>query len=358
MSDSEKFGDARLLASAERLLTDAEQRIRLLDRVTPRNFGVERGRLEKKLAAGEPAEPRFEYEPTNDLADVCRELERAARALPGGGPLSDLYAERAEELLLEARLAESIGTPALRTLAAERFPLPESQELDAVIEAFEGTPADEPSELIRASDASDPRSLLSVLRARVSTLDVPVRIDVRAHLHSVAAAGNGFVALRADALLSARAAERIACHELYAHVLPRMAAEREAFGIYRVGTRGANEDEEGRALCIEERMALLDSGRKHELVRRHRLAIAVRAGAKLTELVTSLRELGASPTVSLDLSLRALRGGGLTREVVYLPAYLRVARAFDEDPRSERFFERGRVALSALPVLRSLDLNR
>jgi hypothetical protein len=358
VTEHQGLGDVRLLASAERLLADAEQRIRLLDRVRPRNFGVERTRLSQKLSAGERAEPSFEYDAANDLHDLCLELEVAARGLTGAGPLGELYAARAEELLLEARLAESIGTPALRTLAEQRYPASPSEELDALLAAFDAAKVDEPSQLIRASDASDPRSLLSVLRARVSALDVPVRIDVRPHLHSVAAAGEGFVALRADALLSARAAERIACHELYAHVLPRMAAGREAFGIYRVGTRGANEDEEGRALCIEERMGFLDGARKQELFSRHRLAVAVRQGADFEELVASVTERGLSPTDSLDFSLRALRGGGLSREVVYLPAYLRVARAFEAEPRSERFFERGRVAVAALPVLRSLDLNR
>lgn len=355
MTEAQALGDARLLASAERLLADAEQRIRLLDRLTPKNLAGERKRLEQRLAAGERAEPRFEYESPSGLTELCRELDRWAELLPRAGMLGELYAERAQELLLEARLVESIGTPALRALAQLRYPSADNDELGVLLQEFGSAPLEATAELILASDANDARSLLNVLRAQIEQLGVPVRIELRPHLHSVAAAGDGFVAVRADAQLTPHAAQRIAQHELFAHVLPRIAAERERHGIYRVGTRGANEDEEGRALYIEQRRALLDGARRHELVRRHRLALAVRAGADFNELVASLTRDGVSRAAAIELSLRALRGGGLAREAVYLPAYLRVARAFAEEPESERYFERGRVALSALPALRALE---
>lgn len=358
MTSAGRLGDPAFSASAERILLQAEQRIRLLDRLTPLNLVDERRRLLQELEAGRRAEPRFEYEVPNGLAELRRELELLIESLRGGGALADLYAERAEELLLEVRIVAAAGTPELRRLATQRYPSQPSEALDALLAKFRALSPEAPSELIPTSDETDPRSLLSVLRARIGELRAPVRIELRAQLHSVAAAGDGFVAIRADARLTARAAERIAAHELFAHVLPRLAAREEALGVYRVGARGANEDEEGRALCLEERSALWDKDRQRELLRRHELALAVRAGADLNELIETAVAGGLARSGALDLSLRALRGGGLAREAVYLPAYLSISRAFARDPACERYFERGRASLASLSKLRELDLSR
>lgn len=349
--------DVELSASVERTLSHAEHRIRLLDRLTPLNLASERRRLLQRLEAGERAQPSFEYEAPTGLAELRHELERLIESLEGGGTLAELYAQRAEELVLEVRIVEAVGTAELSSLASERYPSTTSGELDALLAAFKALPPEEPDELIAATDETDPRSLLNVLRAHIGELRIPVRIELRPQLHSIAAAGDGFVAIRADAAISARAAERIAQHELLAHVLPRLAARRELLGIYRVGVRGSNEDEEGRALWIEERSALWDTARKRELLRRHELALAVRAGAELNDLVHDLVADGVALPTALDLSLRSLRGGGLAREAVYLPAYLRVSRAFAEDAAAERFFERGRASLVGLAHLRELDVT-
>ena len=45
--------------------------------------------------------------------------------------------------------------------------------------------------------------------------------------------------------------------------------------------------------------------------------------------------------------MRIHRGGGLAREVAYVPAYHEVAHAFAENAELERWFERGRVSLGA-----------
>ncbi|MGC4089392.1 MAG: DUF1704 domain-containing protein [Polyangiaceae bacterium] len=352
------LGDPRLLTQAERLLRNAEQRIRLLDRALPTNLSRERQRLQLELAAGRALSPRFEYEPVTDLHEVRASLTALRGALAGAGALAQLYAERAEELLLEAELCENVGQPRFRELAERRFPLLEDTGLAALLDAFSSAPDPQPEELVDACDDADPRSLLNVLRRHIGESKVAVRIELREQLHSVAAAGGGFVAVRRGARLTPSAARRIARHELDGHVLPRLRAEAEVLGIYRAGTRGANEDEEGRALCLEQRLSLWDGARQRELAQRHWLGVAARAGAELSELVELGQGRGMQASAALELSVRVLRGGGLGREVVYLPAFLRISRAFADDAACERYFERGRVSLGALPLLRALELNR
>jgi hypothetical protein len=56
---------------------------------------------------------------------------------------------------------------------------------------------------------------------------------------------------------------------------------------------------------------------------------------------------GASVTTAVRIVSRVQRGGGLAREIVYLPAMVRVARATAADAIVERLMSRGRIAADA-----------
>jgi hypothetical protein len=148
-------------------------------------------------------------------------------------------------------------------------------------------------------------------------------------------------------MLSRAASERIAAHELVAHALPRARAAHAPLGLFRAGTAGSADHEEGRALLVERRAGLFDVERRRELALRHRAALAVRGGAEPAETHALLRELGAPQAAAFEIARRAHRGGGLAREIVYLPAYFAVSEAFAENPALERWFEQGRVDLTA-----------
>jgi len=347
----------RLLRAAS-VLAQAENRIRLLDRVVPRNLASERARLLAARRAGASLTPSFSYAPFDEAAELRAGLEGLAAELDSGDPQDLLFSERARELALEAALAEALGTKAFAPLASARFPGPAPDEvgpLRALLEAFERAPRDRDDAPKIAAASADPRSLVRVLERRLGESDLGARIELRPELGSVAAAGDGVIYVRAGARLSAAEAERIALHELEAHVLPRKRARREPNPIFSVGGGGASEDEEGRALLLEERAGLQGSERKRELLHRHRAAELVRSGASFSDGVRALEDLGVDAERALDWSLRAHRGGGLAREIVYLPAFVRVKRGFALEPQLEGFLARGRVSLAAARTLASLQ---
>ena len=80
-------------------------------------------------------------------------------------------------------------------------------------------------------------------------------------MQSRAACGDGVVFVCIGVSLRASEARRIAEHELLGHALPRLAARSHPLGLLRVGCARSSDDEEGRALHIEERSGLLDEGR-------------------------------------------------------------------------------------------------
>ena len=346
--------------AAASALLEAETRLRLLDRVIPTNVERERGRLAQDLERGKPPIPAFRYARFEAADELRHGLSRLARELRARGPIGDLLAGRADELALEAALVEALGTPDFIRLAAERFATPrasEAAELAALLTRFEAAaPGAIEGERI-PSDGSDPRSLVRVLERAIASLGGSVRIELRKDLGSVAAAGDGVVFVRPGVALSVLEASRIARHELEAHVLPRLAARREHCPVYRAGARGASEDEEGRALWIEERAGLLGPERRRALALRHQLAAGVRAGETFAQTCEAAREFGLELPAAVDSAVRAHRGGGLGREIVYLPAFLRVRAACIAEPWLEGELARGRVSLEAARTLSALRVQ-
>jgi hypothetical protein len=123
-----------------------------------------------------------------------------------------------------------------------------------------------------------------------------------------------------------------------------------------VGTAGACDDEEGRALVIEARSRWFDGERRRALALRHVAAVGVRDGATPRDTMTRLAELGVALGLASELTLRVHRGGGLGRELSYLPRYFALRDALAVEPRLERWFERGRFDLATARRLEAGEL--
>jgi hypothetical protein len=338
---------------AARELKRCEAKVALLDRVRPLNFGAEVTRLLAAFAAGSRPRPAFLQGPPPQLAELRRSLLEAARLLAAGNDEERLLSGRAEELALEAQLAEHVGEPEFATLAAQRFPLPEDADAKhRLAKSWLTAPhAFEPVEPLHSSDDTlDPESLASKLSRRIAAERWPVRVEVVPGLVSLAAVADGVVRVRAGALLSARVAERIALHEVEGHVRPRVAGAALG-GVFLAGSPRASEDEEGRAILLEERAGLLGGERRKELARRYLAAESVRHGAELWDTVELLGKTGATAPSAIELSCRVHRGGGLGRELVYLVGYARVLARLGARPQLEQVLQSGRVSLDAAEAL-------
>lgn len=331
-----------------RQLLRAERAIALLERCQPLNWAGELARLDCEWRAGREARPAFVYRQAPDLAELGRSLSALAEALQGTGQREDWLAGRARELLLEANIARAVGTPALASLAAQRFPGGSAAD-EALARVFIAAPEaeDDRSEeaLWLSQDASSPDSLITLMQREVGRRRLPFRIVVRDDMSSAAATGEDVVYVRAGLWHRRSTAERIVLHEIEGHALPRYRAALKGDWLLCCGVSGASDDEEGRALWLERTHGHLDAARRRELGQRHLAALGVRRGAEWVETVRWLRGCGASIERALALASRVHRGGGLARECVYLPALSRVEHAFAERPELDAWLARGRLSL-------------
>jgi len=343
--------------AAEGLFARAERQIALLARVRPQNLGAECAAWAAALRRGTHGRPAWRYAPAGELGGLRRELASAIRSLAGLGALGQLYERRAEELELEAMLAEQVDTPSFGRTARLRHPVRRGPEHDRANELAAAWAtlcvAASPGACPTSDDRRHPDSLINLLAREIAQLGVPIRVVVQREMQSKAACGDGVVFVRAGLPLLPSEARRIVAHELHGHALPRVLARSHPFGLLRVGSAGANDDEEGRALHIEEHLGLLHDGRRRELGWRHLAGLWVATGADGHECIERLRQFGCGIEDAIALYARVQRGGGLCRELEYIPAWLRFARALHEDAPLAAWLARGRVSLAAARVLRS-----
>lgn len=325
--------------SLDALLRAAAQEFSLLFLATLERESGDHARIVNAFASGSAAEPRGSAPPLarGRLLALRGEVDAAARAIDERTGWLAVYRDRLEELGAELALVDALFTPEVNGRAALRFP-DQHPLADRLAEEFvRAIPDDEEDERIATDDLRDPMSLISQMRARLGFEHLrSVRVLVRPRVGALAAAGDGVVVIAKARMTTAREAYRVVLHEVDGHVLPRERGRRHPLGIATLGSAGTNEDEEGRALCLETADAMLDGRRRRTLGARHIAARMVVDGAEFVDVVRGLASRGLPWEEAVSVTTRVTRGGfsdhghlrgGIARERVYLPAMLRIGEA-------------------------------
>jgi hypothetical protein len=364
-------------APYDALVRSLSEAFPLLQHATPLNAATEQRVMLARWQAGDAVAPAWRA-PSVDAKALARghaAVERARASLPGATPWERVYAARLEELALDLELVGAAFGPSVVRRARARWGRIDAEVDRVAIEwAAEAREAeDDDAPRIPTDDEHDPRSLVSALRRAAGAARVPVRVLVRDRIGALAASGDGVVVVARGRSTTPRETARVVLHEIEGHVLPRERAKAgranadgapgapPAPGVVALGSAGASEDEEGRALVLEERAGFLHAARRRALGLRHLAARHVLAGAGFVELVRTLhRDRGEPLEDALRLASRAMRGGharggdvlgGIAREIIYLPGYLRVLEATRDDAAALDRLGTARLSLAARATL-------
>ena len=352
----------------------AADRVRLLGRLTAGNAASERTRLLVALERGASTMPewtRIEHGQLPDAAAFAALASAFEDESPG--PLGALYAERARELGLEVELVVARGTRDFSRLAEQRHPRRGAltDRADALARSWLTSDGDgdgddngdgdgdtsDAEALVYTDDPTDPSSLLSRMRAELSRARLPFRVAVSPDLAPLAATGEEIVHIGGGRRLTRADVERTVLHEIEGHVRPRVQARQQREPIFTVGTARGTDDQEGRALLLEERHLHLTRARRQGLARRHLACVAMRGGADFVAVMRMLLDdHGASPREAVVIGERIFRGSdgtfpGLGRERGYLESYLDVRDAFAADAALEHVVAAGQIAVATAPLL-------
>ncbi len=322
---------------------------------------AERARLVDAIGRGKHVKPEWNWRPVSVDPSIWRDLDRA-RQLAEYCVAPSLYQARLEELETELLLLESLGqSRKVRPMAARLFGtggerlrdngaltgLEAAHELLARVE-----PTDEPRTVPAASrDGTGLREMMLEFALSVG-LHVAVRVDPG--LIASAAVGERTVFI-ADRMFGAREARRLAVHEVYGHLVSAFNGRAQPLGVLAIGTAGSYGDQEGVSLYLEELAGLLDGSRQRTLAGRLLSTHAMHAGVGFADVANALvDEHQFSPVDAVTICERSFRGGGVSRDAVYLMSWLRVRTAVVEKQTTLAELQLGKVARSSVSELRRL----
>ncbi len=346
----------------ELVLGRAASEVRILSALTPCDARGERVRLIGELRAGRRATPRWTYTP-RPHDELRRALDWVQGALERTHltALEALYLDRARELSLEAAMCAAAGRPELADLARARFEPHEPAvacAASSLCAAWLAEPPPPPAEANVASDDPDPTSLLSRMRAAVGRLRLPFSVVASPWLAPLAATGERVILVTTGRLVPEEDTARTVLHEIEGHAQPRARSLRAASAHFRVGTARGIDDQEGRAVVLEERAGLLSPRRRKQLAARHWTVRAMLDGATFEEVASALTAThGLDAAEAVIVAERAFRGSsgchpGLGRERVYLESLVRVRRHLTAHPHDDAILGSGQVAVDAVETLR------
>ncbi len=143
-------------------------------------------------------------------------------------------------------------------------------------------------------------------------------------------------------------------HEVGTHLLTYCNGRAQPLRLFSIGLPGYDELQEGLAVLAEYLSGGLTPGRLRTLAAR---VVAVRRlveGAAFEEAFQELTGVhGFSPRIAFNTTMRVYRGGGFTKDAVYLRGLVRLLEYLRAGGEIEPLFV-GKVSLEYIPVVAEL----
>ncbi len=144
-------------------------------------------------------------------------------------------------------------------------------------------------------------------------------------------------------------------HEVGTHVLTYWNGRAQPFKLLATGLAGHDELQEGLAVFVEYLVGGLTAGRLRTLAARVEAVAALVGGATFVETFRLLRDgFGISERMAFLITMRVFRGGGLTKDAVYLRGLQAVIHYLAKGGRLDTLFV-GKIATVHTSVIEELQ---
>jgi uncharacterized protein (TIGR02421 family) len=365
----ESLGPSSLVKAArlvDQQLSEVSQSFDFVLQTVPLNSAVA---WEEFQSSGCQQEPTFYYRPLPyDPAQLKRQLYEAPLDRIEDATLIHLFAETQNHLDRQLTALNNIDAPPFFYDSVQLYGLPDESLVQLAhdilrrIDAGDGasTPA-----VARQGDDDAPASLLhaaEVVAAARDQIDYyhqrlpafAAKIDVRSDLASTMMVAHNRLLVSSSVALSREALEPILHHEIGTHLLTYFNGRQQPLQQMYAGLAGYEELQEGLAVLAEFLVGGLTAGRMRTLCCR---VLAVRALVERRSFVEAFHMLRDEhrlpPRTAFMTALRAFRGGGLTKDAIYLRGLRDLADHLRQGHDLEPLYV-GKIALGHLPMVQEL----
>ncbi|MEA3419841.1 MAG: flavohemoglobin expression-modulating QEGLA motif protein [Campylobacterota bacterium] len=182
---------------------------------------------------------------------------------------------------------------------------------------------------------------------------VDAKVEIRDDIASGAlVSGGNFLIYRWSSFPKERV-EALIHHEIGTHILTYFNGLSQPFKQLHTGLRGYDEMQEGIAVLSEYLCGGLTINRIKTLAGRVIAVHAMIHGATFIDTFNLLKEYGFLPKSAFSVTTRVYRGGGLTKDAVYLRGFLQIFDYIRDGGKLDLLFV-GKMAANHIPIVQEL----
>jgi uncharacterized protein (TIGR02421 family) len=181
--------------------------------------------------------------------------------------------------------------------------------------------------------------------------------EVRDDIYAGLMVSNGHVLVGSGASIPAARADALIQHEIGTHVVTYHNGRSQPFRLLAVGLPGYDELQEGLAVLAEYLVGGLDAERMRVLAARVVAVHMLVEGAEFVETFRFLTSRGFTQHAAFTITTRVYRGGGLTKDAMYLRGLAGILDYVAEGCDFSRLFI-GKFGVKHIPVIDELLLRQ
>ncbi len=337
----------------DRRLAEISEAFDLLLHVTPMN-AADAWRAFERSDYRET--PEFHYRPRSvDPALLKRELYHIPLERIEDPTLGDLFDSKRQELDRQITLLDERDKATFLHGSIQLFGAVDKALLDTAQQILRQTVApagNEHTEILDAEQfAAQARDELDYYRSLDPSLQA--KVEVRDDITGILVSHGNFLIGR-DAHVSTARLQATLNHEIGTHVLTYHNGKRQPFQQLYAGMAGYEELQEGLAVFAEYLTGGLSLPRLQLLAGRVVAVDSIIAGASFIETFTLLHhDHGFHPFTAFTMTMRVYRGGGYTKDVVYLRGLVNLLDYLAAEEGLELLYY-GKIAMAHLHLIEEL----
>jgi uncharacterized protein (TIGR02421 family) len=274
--------------------------------------------------------------------------------------LSRLFREKLDEIDRQITLLEDIGSKRFVQESVQLFGSPDSPILDTARSLLARIGVDrrapKGADSVSAEQfAARARDELEHYRRRYPEMDA--RVIIRSDIDRGLMVSQGSLLIGLQSTFPANRVEALIHHEVGTHVLTYYNGKAQPLRQLYSGLAGYETLQEGLAVFAEYLCGELDTSRLRLLAARVVGVDAMLSGASFVEVFRLLvKEQGFQPRTAFTIAMRIFRGGGLTKDAMYLAGLRDLLRYLEKGGALEPLFI-GKIGADHTAILRELRLR-
>lgn len=305
--------------------------------------------------------PHFIYRPLPiDPSIAKRELFKIPIERIEDPTLSQLFRERQLEIDRKFTMLIDRGTPRFLYGSLQLYGLVDDNLLKIAKKLLEQLPPRSRDESISNSIDSKTfaeRAKLELDYFRETLPDLKTKILVREDISGLMVS-KGNLLIGARSKIPAGRVEALIAHEVGTHVLTYLNGKTQPLQQLYIGLPGYDELQEGLAVLAEYLVGGLTSTRMRLLAARVVAAHSLIKGASFIEVFNDLNKVyGFERQMAFSICTRTFRGGGLTKDAVYLRGLVQLIEYLKKGGELEPLFI-GKIASEHIPIIKELQWRK